>query len=369
MMNKDFDVMIAGGGIAGLSTWFHLNKYASDIAERTVLIEKETYPRDKVCGGALAAWSRDVLKNLDINVDIPSVIIDDIDFVYGDEKFTLHQPNQMQIIQRLKFDHLLAKTAQNRGLNLFQNEQINGFKNNNSKLDVFTNKGKYYVNTLVGADGANSVVAKKIRTSKESYLAPTIEIFLPINSEHESEFDEKKMTVDLSYIPKGLQGYVWHIPCIIDNKKFMCHGLADFRVIKNKMRINMKEILIKELSKRKIDVDNLKFKSYPIKWYSKDTVVSQSNVILVGDASGIEPAFGGGIHFSLSYGELAYKSIVNAFDNDDFSFSDYKNKIEGHLVGKFIRKCTKLAIGMYSGDLHPFNVAREIFTLPEKSKN
>ena len=52
-LNCDYDIMIVGGGPAGISTWLHLHKYNPVVSFKSVLIEKEKYPRDKVCGGAL----------------------------------------------------------------------------------------------------------------------------------------------------------------------------------------------------------------------------------------------------------------------------------------------------------------------------
>lgn len=44
--NKYFDVIIVGGGLAGLSSAIHLSKFGYKI----LVIEKNTYPKHKVCG-------------------------------------------------------------------------------------------------------------------------------------------------------------------------------------------------------------------------------------------------------------------------------------------------------------------------------
>ena len=47
MKNKTtFDVIIVGGGLAGLTSAIHLSKFK----QRVLLIEKNSYPKHKVCG-------------------------------------------------------------------------------------------------------------------------------------------------------------------------------------------------------------------------------------------------------------------------------------------------------------------------------
>jgi flavin-dependent dehydrogenase len=78
--------------------------------------------------------------------------------------------------------------------------------------------------------------------------------------------------------------------------------------------------------------------SHPIRWFSHDVPIARPNVILVGDAAGIEPAFGGGIHLALSYGEIAAKALIQAFQTDDFSFRHYNDGLMSHYLGKHIRR-------------------------------
>ena len=123
----------------------------------------------------------------------------------------------------------------------------------------------------------------------------------------------------------------------------------------------MKRIFGRELESRNIHLGPKTWSSHPIPWNSDDDILSQPNVILVGDAAGVEPAFGGGIHLALSYGEIAAQAIIDAFLNDDFSFRDYQHRIQSHSVGKFIAKCTSLALAMYDGKMNPLDAVQEVF--------
>ena len=67
---------------------------------------------------------------------------------------------------------------------------------------------------------------------------------------------------------------------------------------------------------------------------------------------------------SLSYGEVAAQAVIDAFESKDFFFRDYGKRLQSHLVGEWINKCTKLALQMYSGRMNPLDAARELF--PER---
>ena len=43
---SNFDVIIIGGGLAGLCNAIHLSKFGKSV----LLIEKKSYPKQKVCG-------------------------------------------------------------------------------------------------------------------------------------------------------------------------------------------------------------------------------------------------------------------------------------------------------------------------------
>jgi flavin-dependent dehydrogenase len=140
------------------------------------------------------------------------------------------------------------------------------------------------------------------------------------------------------------------------------------RVYPNKPLADMKKIFARELKNRNIARTQKLWLSHPIRWYSSEDVISQPNNLLVGDAVGIEPAFGGGIHFALLYGGVAAKTIVNAIRKDDFSFNDYKKSLGSHLIGKFINKCTRIALAMYDFKMNPLDAAREVFTIENEKQ-
>ena len=360
---KKIENIIVGGGPAGLSTWLHLHKFNPELAAKCIVIEKEKYPRDKICGGGVGAWSEFVLDNLRINLRKNSLFISDLEFIYGEERFNLHQKNCFRMVNRSEFDHELAKNAIDRGLNLHENEKFIDFTKKNEKLIIKTNKRKYVIKVLIGADGSLSKVRKRMNLPNKTHLAPTLELFSPVNPDYDDEFDKKKIVVDLSYIEEGLQGYFWHVPCLRNGIPTIGHGVVDFKILENKQKASMKEIFKNELEKRKININQKMWLSHPIRWPSIEDIVSSQNILLVGDAIGIEPAFGGGIHFALSYGEVAAKEIDDAYQQNDFSFGGYTERLQSHLVGKFMKKCTYISHELYTKKMDPFEAAREIFTI------
>ena len=58
-----FDVVIIGGGLAGLCNAIHLSKFD----KKVLLIEKNSYPKHKVCGEYISNEALPYLEYLDVN--------------------------------------------------------------------------------------------------------------------------------------------------------------------------------------------------------------------------------------------------------------------------------------------------------------
>ena len=349
-IDTEWDLIIVGSGPAGISAWLYLHKYRPDLASNTLIIEKEQHPREKLCGGALQnSFVNRFLSDVSINLSIPKVDIDSIKIKYGNDGFSFNQNGFISIIERARFDHFLVEVARKRGASILENSAfLDYFKNN--RVIVQTSNGNYSGKMLVGADGALSKVRKCISPSSKISYAKTLEVFSPVDPDVDPEFNEHSITMDWSCFNHGIQGYFWHFPCIINGKPHLNHGLYDSRMNQN-IKSDLPKVFRRELENRNITISLPYWKSHPIPYYKGAKVLSDDNVILIGDASGIEPLIGGGIHLSLLYGDLAAQSIISAYEHNDFSFQDYEKRFNNHVIGKFINNSMIMAKKVYSGKI------------------
>jgi len=325
------------------------------------VIDKAVFPRDKLCAGGVGGWSSTVLEYLEIELDIPSLFVSNAEFRFGEELYHLERENFLRVVDRADFDHALVKTAVHRGLELHQNEPFVDAARDRNGLIVRTTKDEYSVNALVGADGALSPVRRRLMPPHVAHLAPTMQTVVAANPENNEAFKERKVVLDWTPLREGLQGYVWQFPCLRNGIPSVAHGAGDFRVYSDKPRADLKGILRRELRTWDVHQEPTSWGSHPVHWWCAGDTLSQPNVLLAGDAAGIEPAFGGGIHVALSYGEIAARAIMDAFRNNDFSFQDYEQRLASHWMGTYLRDCSYRALDIYGDEGNPLRVAREFF--------
>ena len=357
-----FDIMIVGAGPAGISTWLHLKKVAPALADNVLVIDKAVFPRHKVCAGGVGAWSQSVLDHLEVDLNISSLFVDDVAFQYRDQQWIFHSPNQFRMVQRADFDLTLVRSAKKRGIELHENEQFIAAERKQDSVAVKTSRGNYVVKALVGADGSLSKVRRSMVPSHHTCLASTLQVSAPVDLKNDKGSIQEKARIDLSPIDNGLQGYLWHFPCLNKGKPFINIGTGNARFLPGRPKMTLKEIFFRELEANDIEIKPQSWSSHPIRWFSHDEPMASPSVILVGDAAGIEPAFGGGIHMALSYGEIAAQELIQAFQTQDFSFRHYKEGLMSHQLGLYIQDYTLLAKKMYSGKENPLEQVRQFYT-------
>jgi geranylgeranyl reductase family protein len=328
---EDFDVLIVGSGPAGTSTALHLVQHDPSWSKRILVVDKAIHPREKLCGGGITHMGQNILANLGLSIETPTTSLREAEIVYEDLSFSFKANPIFIVVRRDEFDHWLVQKAESRGVQIHQGEAVRDVEVKGKFVEVKTDKATIRAKVLVGADGSRSLVRRKLKWDDESRVARLLEILTP-EEESEPGFIEKKAVFDFTPVKDLLQGYYWDFPSKIKGKSFMNRGLFDSRAQPTRPKANLKKELRQSLDERERNLDDYKLKGHPIRWYGINGRYAIPHVLLAGDAAGTDPFVGEGIAFALSYGDVAASSILDAFDSNDFSFSDYHERIRRHHV-------------------------------------
>lgn len=156
-MNTEYDVLIIGGGVAGLAaaTLFARAGY------RTAVFEKDQYPRHKVCGEYISRESVPFLER--IGLDVLQQPLPQID------RLLLTTPKgpslQVQLplggigLSRYAFDAALARSAAAAGATILTQTKVTGVTGvtqANGRFEVQTSSGLYSGRLVLGSWGKKS---------------------------------------------------------------------------------------------------------------------------------------------------------------------------------------------------------------------
>ena len=158
-----FDVAIVGGGPAGSSC----AAFCALAGLRTLVLERENFPREKVCGDCLnpSCWS--VLERLGVRQQVrnlPHATLDSVEFIAIDgHRVVVDLPagdNCEFSLKRSLFDDLLLKHARDLGAHVREGTTVTALTHSgNWKIETQTGES-FFARTLIGADGRNSTVAR-----------------------------------------------------------------------------------------------------------------------------------------------------------------------------------------------------------------
>jgi geranylgeranyl reductase family protein len=319
-MNKEYDVIVIGAGPGGCSAAICLARLGCDV----LLLEKERFPRGKVCGDgisppALAALERlgilrevmqkDPWKIEGVELSSPAgqVVTASFSHLKGSHPFGLVMP-------RKEFDFLVSQHVRKYpSIEILEDWEVKDFIGQDGaikgvKAQSGGRKEEFFGRFLVGADGAYSVVARKAVSRKKSFPQGAFGI--------RAYFRGVKDVTHRIEIHCGrslLPGYGWVFPTGEDSANVGV-GIASRHLKQKNIRDLFQTFVqgnpfVNERLREARMVEN-SLQGGPIPLASPFHRRSRRNVLLVGDAGGFTDVLTGeGVYFALRSGECAAEAI------------------------------------------------------------
>lgn len=322
---QKFDIAICGAGPAGSTCALALAKSGLKVA----LIDKSTFPRDKICGDALAPYMGQVLGTIDPNLEKLYT-----DFEHKEDVNTLRifAPNtkaldlnfgvQGAISTRMDFDNFLfEQAAQYSNIQPILGQAVKDIQVSKDHVDIsLADQTQLQAQLIIGCDGAQGIVSRKLTSNKIDLRHHSA----AVRAYYSNVTDIQTGSFELHYFKGLVPGYFWIFP-LPDNKANVGFGMLSEKTSQQKMNLREKmQELIETVPSIKDRFKNAELLT-PIKGFglplgSRKITISGERFMLCGDAASlIDPLTGEGIGQAVISGRYAGWHALKCFEQKDFS--------------------------------------------------
>lgn len=306
-MEPKIDILITGGGLAGLTAAIHLLKSGFPVT----LIEKNTYPHHKVCGEYISNEVLPYFEWLGINIqDLQPNRIQNfqISTTKGD-----HVKASLPLggfgISRYTLDAFLYKYAVLNGC-VFIHETVSDITFKEDEFQVsLSNKQVIPARIVIGAYGKRDALDQKLSRSFIQKKSP----WLAIKGHYEGSFPDGLVALH------NFEGGYCGVSKIEDNRINICYlvNYASFKSYKSIPEHRM-QVLYKNEHLRKIFENSRMIfdQSMVIGQISFDRKKAvDQHILMIGDTAGlIHPLCGNGMAMAVHSAKICVESIISYLD-------------------------------------------------------
>ncbi|TDE27511.1 NAD(P)/FAD-dependent oxidoreductase [Flavobacterium ranwuense] len=363
---KNNEVLIIGGGLAGLTAAIHLSK----IGLQVIVIEKNEFPKHKVCGEYISNEVLPYLNWLDLNItDLQPTNITKLEFSTASGK-TIKSvlPLGGFGISRFALDEYLYKKAIENGCKILQDNVESVVFDKNEFIITTSNQTVFKSEIVIGAFGKRSNIDQKLNRNFIQKKSP----WLAIKAHYSGNFPN-----DLVGLHNFKGGYCG-VSKVEKDRINICY-LADyetFKQFKNIEEYQNKVVFQNPHLKTIFEKSNLLFEKpltiSQISFEKKQAV--ENHILMIGDTAGlIHPLCGNGmamaIHSAKIVSELVTKYYTNGIESrneleekyiQEWNFNFKKRLETGRLLSNLLQKQKLSATLMRILIIFPFLLSKII---------
>jgi geranylgeranyl reductase family protein len=318
LKDKKYDVIVVGAGPAGAVTARGL----AGAGVKTLLVEKEKLPRYKTCAGGINVRAANLL-DFDITPVVERVI-NGARFSYKSRyRLTRRYPQPTTyMVTRQRFDNLLAEKAQEAGAELVDGRKVTRVEPDDGMVRVTAGGEVFNASVVVGADGANGLVAAGLGLKDGFYCNLGLEAEVYADEKTLARW-ENLMGLDLGTIPGG---YGWIFP----KGDHLSVGIGGPMRFAKKLDPWLRGLLrCYDLDESRIRI--LRGARLPVR--RRGTPIAAGRGLLVGDAAGLTDAVTGeGIYYAIKSGQMAVPAVVGFLGGEPDGLAAYQRAVDTEMM-------------------------------------
>ena len=292
-----YDLIIAGAGPAGSAA----AREASWLGLDTLILEMDSFPRYKACGGALSDRAASAL-GVELPEELCERTITGARVHFRDRVMERHKGYRLTtLVTRSSFDRFLLQQAVEAGTEL-ATKKVLDYQEKDDHVSVKTEDCTYQSRFLVIASGCQNGLKNRTQ-GIESRKTTGVCMVAEVRADEEEITRRLNNSLDIHFGVADM-GYGWIFP----HRGYYSVGIGGLASSLKHPRRVMQDFLESNGFSA-----GLKLHGHLIPQGGNDRAIARGRVLLAGDAAGFVDAFTGeGIYYALRSGQLAAQAIGDA---------------------------------------------------------